>query len=136
MAGALLCGEARDSMNELPTYLFGNSIEDCIISLFVFLVSVFIAKHAYRILRQYASRWVGQTRTEFGEKRAVRICTLIACTILITGFTLATNRLILDEELSFWLNNALLISGQIVFLRRSIIMILFTPEGKFRHGLD
>ena len=125
MAGSLLHREEIDSMNRVQTYLLGNTIEDCIISIAIFIASVFIARHAYHILRRAVSKWVSIAQTELGERRVIRVCTLIACTIPIIGFALASNRLILDENLSFWIANVLFISGQIVFL---LILVNILPS--------
>ncbi len=103
-------------MYSLQRHLFGNTIQDWIISLAIFTASVLMARYVHPVLLQAVFRITGRARMHLGENRVNRVCTLITWAVPIMGFTLARSRLVLDEELSLWISNGLLISGQILFL--------------------
>jgi hypothetical protein len=111
-------------MNHLQAYLFGNTVEDWLISIAIFVSSLFIAKYACRVLRQAVSKWAPRAKIQIGEEPAIRACALITWAIPITGFVLGTSRLILNQHLSFWVPRIVLISSQIVFL---LILVNIVP---------
>jgi len=111
-------------MHYLQIYLFGNPIQDWIISLAIFAASLLAAKYAFRALRQAVSKWALKAQTQLGEDRVTRACALITWAMPITGFVLASNGLVLDKNLSFWIPIVVLISSQIVFL---LILINIVP---------
>ncbi|MDY6990272.1 MAG: hypothetical protein SWQ30_19695 [Thermodesulfobacteriota bacterium] len=114
----------KDPMHYLQTTLFGNSIQDWIISLVVFAVSLLVATYALRALRRAVSKWALKAQTQVGEERVARACALITWAIPIIGFVLASHRLVLDKNLSAWIPIMVLITSQIVFL---LILINIVP---------
>ena len=103
-------------MEFLETIRYGNTVEDYLISTAIVVASLFVSRWMYAILRRTVCEWVYAIQDIFGKQNLFSLSNLITYLIPIAAFYVAKNRLAFSEELSGWLNIAVLISGQILFL--------------------
>lgn len=103
-------------MDFLEIIRYGNTVEDYLISAAIVVASLFVSRWMYAILRRTVCEWVFAVQDVFEKQNLYRLSNLTTYLIPIAAFYLAKNRLIFSEEVSGWLNIAVLISGQIVFL--------------------
>ncbi|UCG13759.1 MAG: hypothetical protein JSU72_04610 [Deltaproteobacteria bacterium] len=112
-------------MSFLQMSLFENTVQDYIISLAIFVSSLFIAKYVYHILRQTVCEIIMKVQTTLTRPSINHVCALSTYLIPIGALLLAKNRLVFEYVPNVVLNNLILISGQIVFLL--ILTNIVTP---------
>jgi serine/threonine protein kinase len=95
---------------------YGNTAEAYLISIAIFVTSLFVSRWTYTILRGTLCEWAFNIQNTFDKQSLYRLTNLCTLLIPIAAFYLAKGRLFFENELSTWLNIAALVSGQIVFL--------------------
>lgn len=95
--------------------ILGNTIQDYLISVAVFILTVLLAAFANRFLKRRVLRWAEKSVTELDDLIVTRIFTPMTYLILIVGIALAKSYLDFAKKMSFWIDKALLILGLIVF---------------------
>lgn len=107
-------GEWR--MDFLYITKYGNTAEAYLISIAILVISLFVSRWAYTILRKTLCEWAFNIQNTFDKQSLYGLTNLCTWLIPIAAFYLAKGRLFFEKELSTWLNIAALVSGQIVFL--------------------
>jgi len=95
---------------------YGNTAEAYLISIAIFVASLFVSRWSYTMLRRTLCEWAFNIQNTFDKQSLYRLTNLCTLLIPIAAFYLAKRRLFFEKELSNWLNIAALVSGQIVFL--------------------
>lgn len=95
---------------------YGNTLEAYLISIGIFVASLFVWRWKYTILRRTFCEWVFNIQNLFDKQSLYRLTNLFTLLIPITAFYFAKRRLFFEKELSTWFNIAALVLGQIVFL--------------------
>jgi len=95
---------------------YGNTAEAYLISIAIFVTSLFVSRWTYTILRRTLCEWAFNIQNTFDKQSLYRLTNLCTLLIPIAAFYLAKGRLFFEKELSTWFNIAALVSGQMVFL--------------------
>jgi len=95
---------------------YGNTLEAYLISIAIFLVSVFVSRWIYAILRRTFCEWAFSTQNVLDKQNLYRLTNLFTLLIPIAAFYFAKMRLHFEKELSNWLLITTLVFGQMVFL--------------------
>jgi hypothetical protein len=103
-------------MNALQIELFGKPLEAWVLSGAIFFSSLLVARLLSRLLGAALPRITHGTENDGGKQPIRRLSILVTSGIPIGALALATNRLVLDESVSFWMTTLLILTGQIVFL--------------------
>jgi serine/threonine protein kinase len=103
-------------MDFLSITKYGNTAEAYLISLAIFVTSLFVWRWTCTILRGTFCEWVFNIQNVFDKQSLYKLTSLFTLLIPIAGFCFANRRLFLERELSTRLNTATLVLGQIVFL--------------------
>ncbi|MBT8406059.1 MAG: hypothetical protein KJP05_01260, partial [Deltaproteobacteria bacterium] len=103
-------------MDFLEITRYGNTVEDYLISAAIVVASLFVSRWMYAILRRTVCEWVFAIQDVLEKQNLHRLSNLTTVLIPIAAFYVAKNRLTIGEEVSAWLNIAVVISGQIAFL--------------------
>lgn len=107
----------------LSMQIFGNTIQNYIISLAIFLLTVLAMIIANHFLKKYLLTWTKKTTTTWDELLVERIFVPVTYFGLIIGAVLAKRHLVLSENISLWADKTLLVLGLITFF---LILIRFT----------
>ena len=103
-------------MDFLSITKYGNTAEAYLISLGIFVTSLFVWRWTYTILRRTFCEWAFNIQNVFDKQSLYKLTKLFTSLIPIAAFCFAKRRLFLERELSTWVNIATLVLGQIVFL--------------------
>ena len=103
-------------MDFLHTTKYGNTAEAYLIAIAIFVVSLFVSRWSYTILRTTLCEWAFNLQNTFDKQSLHKLTNLFTLLIPIGAFYLAKRQLFLEKELSTWFNIATLVSGQIIFL--------------------
>jgi len=95
---------------------YGNTLEAYLVSIAIFLASVFVSRWIYTILRRTFCEWVFSIQNVFDKQNLYRLTNLFTLLIPAAAFYFAKMRLHFEKELSTWLHIATLVFGQMVFL--------------------
>ena len=95
---------------------YGNTAEAYLISIAIFVTSLFVCRWTYTILRRTFCEWVFNIQNLFDKQSLFRLTNLFTLLIPVAAFYFAKTRLFLEKEVSTWLDIAALVLGQIVFL--------------------
>lgn len=90
-------------------------MQDYLISVVIFILTVLVATSANRFLKRKVLRWAEKSATELDDLIVTRIFAPMTYFILIIGIALAKSHLNLSEKVSFWIDKVLLILALIVF---------------------
>jgi len=102
-------------MDFLYTTKYGNTAEAYLISIAIFVTSLFVWRWIYAILRRTFCEWAFNIQNTFDKRSLYKLTNLFTSLIPIVSFYFAKRRLLFDKELSTWLNIAPVVLGQIVF---------------------
>jgi hypothetical protein len=103
-------------MDFLHITKYGNTAEAYLISLAIFVTSLFVSRWTYTILRRTFCQWAYNIQNTFDRQSLYRLTNLCTLLIPLAAFYLAKRKLFFEKELSAWLNIAALVAGQIIFL--------------------
>ena len=103
-------------MDFLSITKYGNTAEAYLISMAIFVTSLFVWRWTYTILRGTFCEWAFNIQNVFDKQSLYKLTKLFTSLIPIAALCFAKRRLFLERELSNWFNIATLVLGQIVFL--------------------
>ena len=103
-------------MHYLQITLYGNTVKDYLIALFIFVATLFIAKFIYHLLRKTVCEWMSRVQTVFEKENLIRLCALACYLIPLMALAVVQHRLTLPKEIAGWISIGLVILGQIIFL--------------------
>lgn len=113
-------------MEVLEMKILGNTIQDYLISIVIFILTFLFAITANRFLKRHLFRWAEKTETELDDLIIKRIFTPLTYLFVILGITLSKTNLSVNPEISLWLDKILLVFS---------IAILFLIIIRFIQGL-
>ena len=114
---AKIMGEVKgELMDFLYITKYGNTAEQYLIAIAIFVTSLFVSRWIYTILRRTFCEWVFNIQNAFAKDSLYRLANLTTFLIPILAFYLAKRRLFFTKEISLYLNLTALVSGQILFL--------------------
>ena len=102
-------------MEFLKVQILGNTMQDYLVSLGIFILTILGAMVANRFLKEQVRNWAKKSATELDDLIVTRIFTPMTYFIIIIGITFAKNYLKLADQVSFWTDKILLILGLMVF---------------------
>lgn len=100
---------------DLGFEIFGNTLNDYMISLVIFLLTFLAMTISNRFLKKYLLNWARKTETKWDELLVARIFVPVTYFGLIIGAVMVKRNLNLSEKISFWTDKTLLILGLITF---------------------
>ena len=104
------------SMDFLYITKYGNTAEAYLISIAIFVTSLFVWRWTYTILRRTFCEWAFNIQNLFDKQSLYRLTNLVTLLIPVVACYFAKTRLFVEKEISTWLDIAALVLGQIVFL--------------------
>jgi len=102
-------------MKFFEVQILGNSVQDYLISVAIFILALLAAAIARRFFKRQALRLAEKTATELDDIIVARVLTPITYFFLILGIVFSKGYLNLNDRLSFWIDKVLLILGLMVF---------------------
>lgn len=109
-------------MQFLEIDVLGNTIQDYLISIGIFILAVCLSTVANRLLRKYIFRLAQKTQTELDDLIVRRVFSPLTYLILVLGIAVAKGHLKLAQRVSLWLDKILLVLGLAIFF---MILIRF-----------
>ena len=104
------------SMDFLYITKYGNTAEAYLISIAIFVTSLFVWRWTYTILRRTFCEWAFNIQNLFDKQSLYRLTNLVTLLIPVVACYFAKTRLFVEKEISTWLDISALVLGQIVFL--------------------
>ena len=96
-------------MDFLDITILGNTIHGYMISMAIFIFSIFFSLVANHYLKKYIYSWASRTQTELDDLIVRRVFPPLTGLILLGGLTLAKAYVVLPERVSFWVDRILLL---------------------------
>jgi MscS family membrane protein len=101
-------------MEFLKISFFGNRVEDYLISMAMFVFSIFFLVIANRLLKRYIRAWVKKTETDLDDLILDRVFSPLTYLILIVGVAVAKSRIMLSPGVSLWVDRILTVVGIVI----------------------
>jgi MscS family membrane protein len=101
-------------MDFLKTDFLGNRVEDYLVALGMFILSISFLIVANRFLKRYVRSWVKKTETDLDDLIVERVFSPLTYFILIIGVALAKSHIVLTPGISLWVDRILAVLGIVI----------------------